>query len=149
MDYTLNFTPWNPISSRRCTLCWPRVARFFWPTVLAWRKWDEVEGSGTGRAQGGREKKGGWGFKKSWASDADGEWKRLPWKPGPASSESMSKWGEGERSKWMDGWKKVSFWLEVFDLLNLLHKDWQNNMQAGKQAHEQHVFLFFMTRIKK
>lgn len=49
----------------------------------------------------------------------------------------------------MDGWKKVSFWLEVFDLLNLLHKDWQNNMQAGKQAHEQHVFLFFMTRIKK
>lgn len=102
MDYTLNFTPWNPISSKRCTWCWPRVARFFWPTVLAWRKWDEVEGSGTGRAQGGREKKGGWGFKKSWASDADGEWKRLPWKPGPASSESMSKWGEGERSKWMD-----------------------------------------------
>ena len=47
----------------------------------------------------GRKRKRDESFKRSRAFDARGEWRQLPWKPLPASNESMSKWGERERER--------------------------------------------------
>lgn len=73
----------------------------FWPAVSICRKCEEVDRRQIERdveEKGyGREEKESGEFKRSRAFDADGEWKQLPWKPHPASNESMSKWGEGKK----------------------------------------------------
>lgn len=71
---------------------------------------------------------------RSWAFDADGKWKQLPWKPNPASNESMRR----EKENRVNGGMRESEFLTkryISDLPNLRHRNTYKKKAAVLVSH--------------